>query len=133
MTRIRVPVFCSALLCGLLWAQQTPSQKDPQAPPEEDEELQPAKEYTFNPLQAEKELKVGNFYFKKGSYKAAASRYREATRWNSGFAEAYLRLGDAEEKRKDLKAAQEAYAKFLELAPADKRAAEVKKKLEAKR
>jgi outer membrane protein assembly factor BamD (BamD/ComL family) len=128
-----VPVLCSALLCGLLWAQQPPQHKDPQAPPEEDEELQPAKEYTFNPLQAEKELKVGNYYFKKGSYKAAANRFREATRWNSGLAEAYVRLGDAEEKRKDLKAAREAYAKFLELAPADKRAGEIKKKLDSKR
>ena len=73
-------------------------------------------EYSFNPLQAEKELQTGNYYFKKGSYRAAASRFREATRWNDGFIEAWLRLGEAEEKLKDRQAAKEAYAKYLALA-----------------
>src|SRR6185503_15962287 len=89
-----------------------PQQKEPaaqeQAPPEEDEAEKP-KEYSFNPLQAEKEVRIGNFYYRKGSYKAAAQRYREATRWNGNLAEAYLRLGEAEEKQKDWKLAREAY------------------------
>ena len=67
--------------------------------------------------EAERDLKVGNYYFKKGNYKAAASRFREATKWNPAYAEAYLRLGESEEKMKDKQAAQEAYAKYLELAP----------------
>ena len=33
-------------------------------PPEEDESLIP-KEYSFNPLQASKELRVGNYYLKQ--------------------------------------------------------------------
>jgi tetratricopeptide (TPR) repeat protein len=130
------------MLCGALWAQQPApksqsaqapakqqAEQKEQAPPEEDEELQPAKEYTFNPLQAEKELRIGNYYFKKGSYKAAVNRFQEATRWNANLAEAYVRLGDAEEKRKNRKGAREAYTKFLELAPEDKRADEIRKKL----
>ena len=107
-------------------------QKEPaaqeQAPPEEDEAEKP-KEYSFNPLQAEKELRIGNFYFHKGSYKAAAQRYREATRWNGNLAEAYFRLGEAEEKQKDWKLAREAYEKFLELAAEDKRSPEIRKKV----
>lgn len=103
-------------------------QQKPQEPPEEDETLA-AKEYSFNPLQAEKELKVGNFYFKKGSFRAAASRFREATRWNPGLAEAWLRLGEAQERLGEQKAAHEAFRKFLELAPKHKRAAEIRKKL----
>ena len=113
---------------GVLWAQkETPPNE--QAPPEEDETLTVKETYAFNPLQAEKDLQVGGFYFKKGSYKAAATRFRAATKWNPGLAEAYFRLGEAEEKLRDKKAAHEAYAKFLELAPADKRAAAIKKKL----
>ena len=113
--------------CALLARQQTPPQT--QEPPEEDETLVPKKDYPFNPLQAAKELKTGDFYFKKGKYKAAAGRFREATLWNPGFAEAYFRLGEAQEKLRDKKAAHEAYAKFLDLAPQDKRAAEVRNKL----
>lgn len=99
-----------------------------QAPPEEDESLT-VKEYSFNPLQAAKEVQVGNYYFKKGSYRAAAHRFREATKWNNGLAEAWLRLGEAEEKQHDGKAAKEAYAKYLELEPEAKNAAEIRKKL----
>ena len=57
------------------------------------------KEYAFNPLQAQKEIRTGNYYFKKGSYRAAAGRFEEATKWNGGEPEAWLRLGEAEEKR----------------------------------
>jgi tetratricopeptide (TPR) repeat protein len=115
--------------CALLAQPQTPPPPQTQEPPEEDETLIPKKDYAFNPLQAAKELKTGDFYFKKGKYKAAAGRFQEATLWNPGLAEAYLRLGEAEDKLRDKKAAHDAYAKFLDLAPQDKRAAEVRNKL----
>jgi tetratricopeptide (TPR) repeat protein len=126
-----------ALLCWMpgIMAQQKPTeQKEPaaeqqeQAPPEEDESEKP-KEYSFNPLQAEKEMRIGNFYFHKGKYGAAAHRYREATKWNANFAEAYVRLGEAAEKEKDWQAAREAYQKFVELAADDKRTPEIRKKI----
>jgi len=110
-----------------LFAQQPPPVI--QEPPEEDVTLVETKEYTFNPLQAEKEVRTGNFYAKKGNHKAASLRYLEATKWNPGFAEAWLRLGESLEKRKDGKGAKEAYAKYLELAPEAKNAALIKKKL----
>src|SRR6266508_986894 len=73
-----------------------------EAPPEEDTSLS-VKEYSFNPLQAEKEVRIGNYYFHKGSYRAAAQRFREATKWNDGCADAWLRLGEVSEKMKDPK------------------------------
>jgi tetratricopeptide (TPR) repeat protein len=100
-----------------------------EVPKEEDENLK-TQEYSFNPLQAEKEVIVGNYYFKKGSYRAAANRFREATKWNPGYGEAWLRLGDAAEKQKDSKTAKEAFAKYLELSPDSKDAPEIRKKLE---
>ena len=143
----RVSALLVALLCVLPVSAQKEQSKQPelkqrgkdqkaqpqdqgqeQAPPEEDESLA-VKEYSFNPLQATKEIQVGNYYFKKGSYRAAAHRFREATKWNNGLAEAWLRLGEAEEKQKDRKAAREAYAKYLELEPDGKSAADVRKKL----
>jgi tetratricopeptide (TPR) repeat protein len=100
-----------------------------QAPPEEDESAAP-KQYSFNPLQASKDVRVGNYYFKKGNYKGAARRYREATRWNDGNADAWLRLAEASEKQDDTKAAREAYEKYLQLSPDAKNAAEIRKKIE---
>jgi tetratricopeptide (TPR) repeat protein len=106
-------------------AQERPPEQEP---PEEDESAKP-KEYTFNPLQAETELRVGNFYFKKGSFRAAAKRFEEATRWNPTLAEAFLRWGDALEKLNDKAGARTAWAKFLELEPENKAAGPIRKKL----
>ncbi len=120
-----------AFALSLCWVARTQEQQAPE-PPEEDESLA-VKEYSFNPLQAEKELKIGNFYWKKGNYKAAAARFLEATRWNERFAEAWRRLGDAHGKLKDDKGAREAYARYLALEPAGKQAAAVRKRLEESR
>ena len=124
-----------APIAFVAFAQQAPqsqpskaAEQQEQAPPEEDESLAP-KEYSFNPLQAAKELRVGNYYFKKGNYRAAAQRFQEATKWDGTQVEAYLRLGEAKEKQQDRKAAAEAYAKYLEVAPDGKDAADVKKRL----
>jgi len=108
---------------------ETPPTTQNGMPPEEDTSVT-NKEYGFNPLQAKKEINVGNEYFKKGSYRAAAGRYTEATKWNSGDSEAWLRLGEAQEKLKDHKAAREAYQKYLELASDAKNAEEIRKKVE---
>ena len=108
--------------------EQSKQQKESE-PPEEDDTAKPT-EYAFNPLQAEKELQVGDFYLKKGSITAAVKRFTEATRWNPTLAEAYLKLGRAEERLPDRKAAKEAYSKYLQLAPDAKNAPEIKKKLE---
>ena len=104
-------------------------------PPEEDSAVA-EKQYSFNPLQAQKEVQTGNFYFHKGNFRAAEGRFKEATMWNSGYEEAWLRLGEAEEKLRDKKAAKEAYEKYVELAsdqkePKDqKKLAEIRKKIE---
>jgi Tfp pilus assembly protein PilF len=104
------------------------AEQQEQAPPEEDESLS-VKEYSFNPLQATKEVQVGNYYFKKGSFRAAAQRFREATKWNPGLAEAWLRLAETDEKQKDRKSAREAYQKYLELAPDAKNADDIRKRI----
>ncbi len=101
-----------------------------QLPPDEDKSKPQPQQYSFNPLQSKKEFSVGQFYFKKNDYRAAVGRFREATKWNDGNAEAWLLLGQAEEKMKDTKAAREAWEKYLQLAPEAKNAAEVRKKLE---
>jgi tetratricopeptide (TPR) repeat protein len=97
-------------------------------PPEEDKSLT-VDSYSFNPLQSKKDVTVGNEYYKAGNYKAAAWRFRDATRWNGQNSEAWRRLGDAAEKTKDLATVKEAYSQYLKIEPDAKDAAEIKKKL----
>jgi outer membrane protein assembly factor BamD (BamD/ComL family) len=104
----------------------------PPDPPEEDETLS-VQEYAFNPLQARKEMQVGNYYFKKGSYRAAAGRFLEAGKWDPNNAEAFLRAGESYEKLKDWKAMRAAYEKYLALAADGREATRVRKSLAAKR
>lgn len=98
---------------------------------DEDEDYFVEKEYAFNPIQAKKELKVGNFYAKKGNHRAAAARYLEATRWNPSYAEAFWRLARSREKLEQANLALEAYEKFLSLEPDDKRAKRARKRAAA--
>ena len=109
-------------------AAKPPAQQDPAEvePPEEDESLRP-KEYTFNPLEAKNDVRVGETYFKKGNFKAAARRFEEATLYDPSLADAFLRLGEAREKLHDKKGAKAAYEKYVALKPDAK--AGLKKKL----
>ena len=98
-------------------------------PPEEDNTIG-VTQYSFNPLQAKKDIEIGNEYWKKGNFRAAANRFTSATKYNDGNSEAWLRLGEAEERLKDKSAAREAYQKYLDLASDAKNAAEIKKRLD---
>jgi tetratricopeptide (TPR) repeat protein len=102
-----------------------------EVPPEEDKDLA-NQEYSFNPLQSQKDVSVGNQYFKNHKFRAAELRYTSATRWNDGNADAWLHLGEVEERLKDTQKARDAYRKFVELADSKdaKKTAEIKKKLE---
>jgi Flp pilus assembly protein TadD len=137
MSRWRTVVLVAGLGSGVAGAQQQtpapevkpPAEEQVQMPPEEDKAVLP-KEYKFNPVQADREVRVGEFYFKKGDFKAAALRFREATRWNDGNATAWLLLGETLEKNHSPKEAREAYSKYLSLSPDAKNSGEVKKRME---
>ncbi len=102
--------------------------KEVEEPPEEDESLIP-KECVLNPLEAARDIRAGDFYFKKSKYGSAAFRYKDATCWDPSSAEAFLKLGEAEEKLHNYDKAHEAYQKYLEIVPDAKNAGDIKKKL----
>jgi tetratricopeptide (TPR) repeat protein len=108
-----------------------PKTSGKQAVPAEEDKSFLKEEHSFNPLQSQKSVEVGDHYMRNGRLQGALYRYQDATLWNDGNAEAWLKLGKAEEKMKDLKAAKDAYSKYLELAPDAKEAAAVRKKLQA--
>ena len=135
---------CSALGCAQETAKPNPPEQAPPPqvapapqppaednPPEEDEGEKP-QVYSFNPIEAEHDIKIGTFYMHKGSYRAAAKRFTEATKWNPGLAEAYFHLGEAREKLKEKDAARAAYTKVVQLAPDSKEGKDAKKKLSGK-
>jgi tetratricopeptide (TPR) repeat protein len=108
--------------------KQQPAAAVEQEPPEEDPDLKP-REYTFNPLEASRNITAGNFYFKKGNYRAASRRYLEAGKWDPTSAEAQLKLGETDEKLRDFAGAREAYLKYLMLASDAKDSDAVKKRI----
>jgi tetratricopeptide (TPR) repeat protein len=112
--------------------QRTPPKTSgKQAVPAEEDKSFLSEEHSFNPLQSQKSVEVGDLYFKKGAYRGASYRYQDATLWNDGNAEAWRKLGVVEERLKDPKAAKDAYSKYLELSPEAKDAAAIRKKLQS--
>ncbi|MBZ5552266.1 MAG: tetratricopeptide repeat protein [Acidobacteriia bacterium] len=89
-----------------------------------------AQDDTADPVQAYNDMKIGDFYFKKGRYDAAIARYRDAARHRPGFAIPYLRIAKAYEKKHEPKGAIEAYEKYLEILPKGSEAPFAKKQIE---
>ena len=119
-------LFAACLLACILSAQKPAA--PPPEPPEEDESLLP-KVYALNPVQAKKEIVAGDYYLKKPNYSAAVRRYLEATRWDPGSAEAFLKLGEAHEKLREYGPAREAYLKYIELGEDAKEKDAIRKKM----
>lgn len=112
-------------------APPPPASEDDQNPPEEDESVAPEK-FVLDPLESERNVKVGNFYMHKGTpsgYRAALHRFERATKFNPSNAEAFYKIGEAEEKLKNKDAARTAFEKVIQIAPDSKQAREAKKKL----
>jgi tetratricopeptide (TPR) repeat protein len=104
---------------------------DEENPPEEDESVAPEK-FVLNPLESDRNIRVGNYYWHKGKFRAAAGRYSRATKYNPNSPEAFFKLGEAEEKLKNAEAARQAFKKVMALSPDSKLASEAKRKLGSK-
>ena len=98
---------------------------------EEDETVAPEK-FVLNPLESERNIRIGNFYWHKAKYVAALHRYEYATKYNPSSAEAFFKVAEAEAKLKNKDAAKLAYKKVVDLAPDSKLGHEAKKKLNSK-
>jgi tetratricopeptide (TPR) repeat protein len=73
-----------------------------------------------------KSVQIGDFYFRRKSYRGALSRYKEAVHTDPGYAPAYLGLGKVYEKMGLKKKALEAYQRYLDELPSEKQADEAK-------
>lgn len=86
--------------------------------------------HVWDPHKADKNVEVGDYYFKRRNYVAAANRYREALKWKDNDAEAAFKLGVASEKLGKMADAREAYESYLKILPNGPNAEESKKALE---
>jgi tetratricopeptide (TPR) repeat protein len=72
---------------------------------------------TWDPLRAEKDLEVGQYYMRKGDVDAAIDRFQDATTAKPGYAVPFRYLGEAQEKKGLKKQAIKSYSRYLELYP----------------
>jgi len=75
---------------------------------------------------ASKSVEIGDFYLRRGRYKAALSRFQEALKTDQHYAPAYRELGKAYEKMGSWQKALDAYRKYLDELPSAKDAREAK-------
>ncbi len=82
-----------------------------------------------NPLLAEQNVDIGNFYFKKKNYAAAIQRYLEAIEYQPDSIRAYEALTRAYEKNGEPAKAINAYKAFIKNYPNSPKAPEFRGKI----
>ena len=85
---------------------------------------------TWDPLRAEKDLEVGQYYMKRGDVDAAIDRFQDATTAKPGYAVPFRFLAEAQEKKGLKKQAIKSYQRYLDLYPHAADGDKVRKKLE---
>jgi len=84
----------------------------------------------WDPLRAEKDLEVGQYYMKKGDWDAAIDRFQDATVAKPGYAIPFRFLAEAQEKKGLRKKAIKSYQRYLDLFPHAEDGDKVRKKIE---
>jgi tetratricopeptide (TPR) repeat protein len=85
---------------------------------------------TWDPLRAEKDLEVGQYYMKKGDVDAAIDRFQDATTAKPGYAIPFRYLGEAQEKKGLKKQAIKSYQRYLDLYPRAEDGDKVRKRID---
>src|SRR6267378_2628336 len=140
---ILAPIFL--LLAAPQARAQDPSQESSSKPASPPDDLKPkpkAKQKkdtatqnapdqpTWDPLRAEKDLEVGQYYMRKGDLDAAIDRFQDATTAKPGYAIPFRYLGEAQEKKGLKKQAIKSYQRYLDLFPHAEDGDKVRKRIE---
>jgi tetratricopeptide (TPR) repeat protein len=84
----------------------------------------------YDPHRAEKNIEVGDYYYRLENYRAAASRYQEALEYKPNDAEATFKLAVANESLGNHDDALDAYQSYLKILPDGPHAEECKTAIE---
>ena len=85
---------------------------------------------TYDPVSAEQDVEVGEFYMHKGDIDAAISRFQDAIRLRSNFAKPRLLAAEAFEKKGDKINAVKYYREYLQVLPKAPDAKKIQNKIE---
>jgi tetratricopeptide (TPR) repeat protein len=111
-------------------ADPPPPKKDPPKTNQDNATESAPDQPTWDPLRAEKDLEVGQYYMHKGDIDAAIDRFQDATLAKPGYAIPFRFLGEAQEKKGLKKQAIKSYQRYLDLFPKANDADKIKKKIE---
>src|SRR6516162_2151889 len=114
-------------------AQESSSQDAPKPKPNSssDNATKNAPEQpSWDPLRAEKDLEVGQYYMHKGDVDAAIDRFEDATLAKPGYAVPFRYLGEAQEKKGLKREAIKSYTRYLDLFPHADDKSKIEKKIE---
>lgn len=82
--------------------------------------------HPYDPHKADKNVEIGDFYFKRSNYRAAESRYAEALDYMPNHAVATYKLAEAQEKLGKAALARANYEKYLKILPRGELAGQAK-------
>ena len=85
---------------------------------------------TWDPLRAEKDMQVGEYYMHKGDVDAAIDRFEDATLAKPGYALPFRYLGEAQEKKGMKKKGIKSYQRYLDLYPKAEDKDKIQKKID---
>jgi len=110
---------------------EEPTPKKPGAKKKPDSGTQNASDQpTWDPLRAEKDLEVGQYYIRKGDIDAAIDRFQDATTAKPAYAIPFRYLGEAQEKKGLRKQAIASYSRYLDLYPHAEDGDKIRKKID---
>jgi tetratricopeptide (TPR) repeat protein len=147
MSRLWRNAFCLAILALLMLAAQlresaqessskpadappAPQPKSPAKPNKDTATKSAPDQPTWDPLRAEKDLEVGQYYMKRGDYDAAIDRFNDAIEAKPGYAVPFKYLGEAQEKKGVKKQAIKSYTRYLDLYPHAEDADKIRKRID---
>ena len=123
-------------------AAQDPPPNPPDNPPAPTDKPKPARpntdtatqnapnQPTWDPLRAEKDMQVGEYYMHKGDIDAAIDRFEDAALAKPGYALPFRYLGEAQEKKGMKKKAIQSYKRYLDLYPKAEDKDKIQKKID---
>jgi tetratricopeptide (TPR) repeat protein len=110
---------------------EQPTPKKPDGKKKPDSATQNATDQpAWDPLRAEKDLEVGQYYMRKGDVDAAIDRFQDATTAKPGYAIPFRYLGEAQEKKGLRKQAIASYSRYLDLYPHAEDGDKIRKKID---
>jgi len=98
--------------------------------PEDEPEADVQEMHPWNPYRAMKDDEVGDYYFKRKSYRAALARYQDALIWKEKDAVANFRMAQCYEKLDQPDQAIPHYEEYLKILPDGPYAKEARKALQ---